>query len=238
MVDYTKKENRGIAGAQAETVYDQGLRSHMIRTYNYMLMGLGISGFVAVLATMFPAIAETAMKMNIVFFIGLLGFGFLVLPRMMTMSQQGAFFSFVAYSALLSLAISPIALIYTGESIARVFFITASVFGVMSIFGYTTKKDLTSLGTFASIGLIGVLIAIVVNIFLKSPMLYFIISIASVIASIALTAYDTQKIKEYYYVFGKDAAMLNKSSIIGALQLYGDFVMMFIHLLNLLGQRR
>jgi FtsH-binding integral membrane protein len=129
-------------------------------------------------------------------------------------------------------------IVYTGASVARVFFITASVFGAMSIYGYTTKKDLTNLGSFLIMGLIGVIIASLVNLFLKSPALYFALSILGTLIFIGLTAYDVQKIKQNYYLSSGDQESINKSATIGALVLYMDFINLFIHLLQLIGNKR
>lgn len=235
MIDYTKRNRSGaVDGAQ----FDEGLRNHMIKVYQYMAAGLGISGFIAYAAMTVPAVAMFAMQLKWVWFIGILAMAFLVMPRMYKMSTGGAMASFLGYSVILSFAIAPMFAMYTQESIARVFFITSSVFLSMSLYGYTTKKDLTSFGTFAIIGVWGVFFAGIVNFFLQSSMLHFIASIVAVVASIALTAYDTQKIKQAYYAMGNNAEMLKKGAIIGAFQLYFDFVYMFIHLVQLLGDRR
>jgi len=230
--DYTKAQY-GV-GADIDT----GLRSYMIKVYNYMAAGLGLSGVIAWLVMTNPVVANLAISLRWVWFIGMIGMAFLVLPRMMRMTETGAKISFFAYAAVLGMAISPLFLMYTHESIARTFFTTAAVFLSLSIYGYTTKKDLTSLGTFAVIGIWGVFLASLVNMFLHSSALMFVTSAVAVIASIALTAYDTQKIKQVYYVVGKDASALSKAAIMGALQLYFDFVYMFINLLQFMGDRR
>lgn len=235
MKDYTKA-NR--AGAPASARYDEGLRTHMIKVYQYMAAGLGLSGVVAYLTMTVPAVAQIAIQLKWVWFIGVIAMAFLVMPRMFKMSVGAAFLSFFGYATILSLAIAPIFLFYTQESIARTFFITSAVFLGMSLYGYSTKKDLTSLGTFAIIGVWGVFFAGLVNIFLQSSMLQFIASGIAVIAAVALTAYDTQKIKQAYYAMGNNAEMLKKAAIIGALQLYFDFVYMFINLMQFMGDRR
>ncbi len=230
--DYTQAQSSAGVGI------DQGLRTHMIKVYNHMTAGLAVSGLTAWFVLSNPQISALVTSLNIVWFIGTLVMAFAVMPRMMSMSEGGAKASFYGYAVLLSLAISPIFLAYTQESIARTFFITAAVFLSMSLYGYTTKKDLTSLGTFAIIGVWGVFFASIVNIFLKSSPLMFICSAVAVVASIALTAYDTQKIKQTYFMVARDASSLSKAAIMGALQLYFDFVYMFINLLQLLGNRR
>ena len=131
---------------------------------------------------------------------------------------------------------SSIFVAYTGASIARVFFITASVFGGMSLYGYTTKKDLTGLGSFLIMALLGLIIASLVNIFLQSPGLHFVLSYAGVLIFVGLTAYDTQRIKQTYYMVGAD--MLGKAAIMGALNLYMDFINLMIMLLRIFGERR
>lgn len=235
MIDYT---NRSKATGSEGVQYDEGLRNHMIKVYQYMAAGLGLSGVVAYLTVAVPAVAALAIQLKWVWFIGVIAMAFLVMPRMYNMSVGGALASFFGYATILSLAIAPIFLFYTQESIARTFFITASVFLGMSLYGYTTKKDLTSLGTFAIIGVWGVFFAALINIFLQSTMVHFIASGVAVIASIALTAYDTQKIKQVYLSLGRNTEMLKKAAIVGALQLYFDFVYMFIHLLQFVGDRR
>jgi hypothetical protein len=231
MINFTNKATSQSVG------YDVGLRSHMLKVFNYMGTGLALSGFIAYLFMHVPAFQAVVLSLGWVWFIGLIVMAFLVLPRMMTMTENGAKLAFYGYATLLSVAISPIFLMYTGESIARTFFITASVFFGMSLYGYSTKKDLTSIGTFAAIGVFGVFIASLVNIFLHSPAIHFITSAVAVVASVGLTAYDTQKIKQIYYMVGNNAGALSKAAILGALQLYFDFVYMFINLLQFFGNR-
>ena len=230
--------NRNIGQAQTTASVDQGLRTHMIKVYNYMASGLGLSGLVSWLVMSNPQLASVVMSLNIVWFIATLVMAFAVMPRMMRMSEGGAKLSFYGYAVLLSLMVSPIFLAYTQESIARAFFVTSAVFLSMSLYGYTTKKDLTSFGTFAMIGIWGVFFASIINIFVGSSQVMFITSIVAVIASVALTAYDTQKIKQVYFMVGRDSAATSKAAIMGALQLYFDFVYMFINLLQIMGNRR
>tara|TARA_B100000686_G_C16508559_1_gene820881 strand:- start:442 stop:924 length:483 start_codon:yes stop_codon:yes gene_type:complete len=144
---------------------------------------------------------------------------------------------FWVFAALMGLSLSWILLVYTGVSVARVFFITSATFGAMSIYGYTTKRDLTKLGSFLIMGLIGIIIASLVNIFLKSSMMYFVISILGVLIFVGLTAYDTQKIKNMYSA-SDTGELIGKKAIMGALTLYLDFINLFIMLLRLFGQRR
>ncbi len=232
MKDYTN-----LSQTQTKAGFDEGLRQHMLKVFNYMALGLGVSGIFAYLAITVPAFAAFAHQLRWVWFAAILAMAFLVMPRMHTMSESGAKAAFFGYAAILSIAIAPMFAIYTGESIARTFFVTAATFASLSIFGYTTKKDLTSVGTFAMIGVWGVFFAGLVNIFLGSPALMFITSAVAVVASIGLTMYDVQKIKQTYYVLGGGEAA-GRAAIVGALQLYFDFVYMFIHLLQFMGNRR
>jgi FtsH-binding integral membrane protein len=230
--------NRGIGQTQTTASVDQGLRTHMIKVYNYMASGLALSGLVSWLVMSNPQLASVVMSLNIIWFIATLVMAFAVMPRMMRMSEGGAKLSFYGYAVLLSLMVSPIFLAYTHESVARAFFVTAAVFLSMSLYGYTTKKDLTSFGTFAMIGIWGVFFASIINIFVGSSQVMFITSVVAVVASVALTAYDTQKIKQVYFMVGRDSAAASKAAIMGALQLYFDFVYMFINLLQIMGNRR
>jgi hypothetical protein len=157
-------------------------------------------------------------------------------PKMSAATAQSLFWT---YSVLLGMSLSSVFLIYTGESIARLFFITSSVFAGMSIYGYTTQKDLTSFGAFFMMGLIGVLIASLANIFLKSTGLNFALSIVSVLIFVALTAFDTQRIKSVYNMYDvRDKEAATKIGVVGALTLYLDFINIFIHLIQIFGQRR
>jgi len=153
------------------------------------------------------------------------------------MSAAKAQTTFWVFAALMGASLSSIFLIYTGASITRVFFITAGTFGAMSIYGYTTKKDLTKLGSFLMMGLFGIIIASIVNIFMKSSMMYFVISIIGVLVFVGLTAYDTQKIKNMYLA-SDSGELMGKKAVMGALTLYLDFINLFIMLLRLFGQRR
>ena len=153
------------------------------------------------------------------------------------MSAAKAQTVFWVFASLMGLSLSWILLIYTGVSVARVFFITSATFGAMSIYGYTTKRDLTKMGSFLMMGLIGIIIASVVNIFMKSTMMYFVISILGVLIFVGLTAYDTQKIKNMYLA-SDSGEVIGKKAVMGALTLYLDFINLFIMLLRLFGQRR
>jgi FtsH-binding integral membrane protein len=235
--------------AQARAVaYDKGLRTYMLRIYNYMASALALTGIVALLAANSEAFVSALYSMQDGRIVGMSGFGWLVafaplgmvlwlsfgVHRMSTTMAQGIFW---AYAGLMGLSLSSIFLMYTGESIARTFFVTAGTFGAMSLYGYTTKRDLTGFGSFLIMGLIGLLVASIVNIFLQSSGLSFATSVLGVLIFVGLTAYDTQKLKDMYYQIGTGEG-LAKASIMGALNLYIDFINIFIHLLRFMGERR
>jgi len=238
--------------AQAAPAIDAGLRQYMLRVYNYMASGLALTGLVAYM--LFQATAVTGPTGDIV---GLtnLGVSLYTGPMMWivalaplgvvlymsfgirNMSASRAQTMFWVFAFLMGLSLSTIFLTYTQASIARVFFITATTFGAMSIYGYTTKRDLTGMGSFLFMGLIGIIIASIVNIFMQSSMMYFIISILGVLIFVGLTAYDTQKIKNMYMAYDSGEVSAKKA-IMGALTLYLDFINLFIMLLRLFGARR
>ena len=237
-------ENRTVyrTGAQDRALgIDQGLRSYMLQVYNYMGLGLGISGVLAYLvASGVEAQAGWAMALMqahwVFAFIGI-GLVFFLSFGIQRMQASTAFLSFVGYSAVNGIWLAPVLLVYTHTSVASTFFIAASMFLATSLFGYTTKRDLTGMGNFLFMGLIGLIIASVVNIFLGSGALGFAISVIGVLLFTGLTAYDTQKIKEMYYQ-GDGYEIARKKSIMGALRLYLDFVNLFLFLLQFLGNRR
>jgi hypothetical protein len=219
---------------------DQGLRAYMVNVYNYMALGLGLTGVVAFLVGTNLALLNMIVGNPLVFWLVALapiGFVFYLSFKINTMSVAKAQTVFWIYAGMMGLSLSFIFAVYTGMSIAKVFFITAGTFGVMSLYGYTTQKDLTSLGSFLFMGLIGIILASVVNIFLHSSGLSFLVSILGVIIFTGLTAYDTQRIKNMYYE-GDGAEVSSKKAIMGALALYLDFINLFISLLQILGNRR
>jgi FtsH-binding integral membrane protein len=230
--------NRGSAAIGVE--YDLGLRAFMLRVYNYMASGLALTGIVAWLAAetgFYFQIAHTPLIYLVMFapFILVMVLGF----RIQKMSFGAAQATFWAYSALMGLSLAGIFLVFTGASIARVFFITATTFLAMSLYGYTTKADLTKMGSFMMMGLIGIILAGLVNIFLQSSGLQFAISVIGVIVFVGLTAWDTQRIKEQYdMVAGYDGQVVGKTALMGALTLYLDFINLFMLLLQFFGQRR
>jgi FtsH-binding integral membrane protein len=222
----------------ADSSYDAGLRAFMLGIYNRMTAALVITGATAWLVSKFLA----------PFLMGWTGILFMLLPiafvlvlsfGIVRLSYSTANILFWAFSASMGISMSTIFLTFTSTSIASVFFITAATFGAASLYGYATSRDLTSMGTFLFVGLIGVVIASVVNIWLASPILTFVVSVIGVIVFVGLTAYDTQNLKNDYYsngeVYGFDSPA--KSSLYGALSLYLNFVNIFQMLLNLIGDR-
>lgn len=247
-------ENRNPFGAMAQTrtqtaTMDLGLRKFMLGIYNYMASALALTGIVSLLAVQSEAVMGALYQIEGGMLMGMKPLGWIVAfaPLAMAlllgfgvqrMSVQGAKLAFWSYAALMGLSLASIFLIYTGESIARTFFITAGVFGGMSLYGYTTKRDLTGIGSFLIMGVWGLILASIVNIFLQSSMMSFIISAAGVLIFVGLTAYDTQKLKHMYYAVAGSAEQAAKMSIMGALTLYLDFINLFIMLLRFVGERR
>lgn len=218
--------------------YDEGLRSYMIGVYNQMTAALVLSGVVAYLSA--PLI-EPLMNTLWIFAIALLplAFVFVLTFGMHKLSVSAARLVFYSYAFTMGLSLSTIFITFTSSSIAKVFFITAATFASASLYGYTTKRDLSSMGSFLFMGVIGLLIASVVNVFLASSMMSWIISVVGVLVFTAMTAYDSQELKNEYLsggeVYGFDSQ--EKSSIFGALMLYMNFVIIFQHLMNLLGEK-
>jgi hypothetical protein len=229
---------RAVSSPVAVDRIDEGLRSYMLQVYNYMGLGLALTGFVAYFAAasgFYLAIAQTPFIWLVM--LAPLGLVFFLSARIQKMSVGAAQISFWGFAALMGLSLAFVFLAFTGASVARVFFITAGTFGAMSLYGYTTKRDLTAWGSFLFMGLIGIIIASLVNIFLVSSALQFAISVIGVIVFVGLTAYDTQQIKEMYYE-GDGSDVMTKKTIMGALRLYLDFINLFIMLLQLFGQQR
>ncbi len=225
--------------APRDVAFDAGLRSYMLSVYNYMASGILLTGIVAMLfanSGMAQSVLVNGGPLRWLIMLAPLGF-ILVLSfginRLSTASAQMLFWGF---AVVMGLSMSSIFLIYTGTSIAQTFFATAAAFVSLSLWGYTTKKDLSGFGTFLIMGVVGLLVAMIINIFLQSSAMHLAISAIGVLLFAGLTAYDTQKIKEtYFYVQGPD--MMGKTAILGALNLYLDFVNMFTFLLNFMGQR-
>ena len=229
--------NTSAAGTD-RALFDEGLRRHMLRVYNYMGLGLALTGLVAFIVGTTPAlfvpIFSTPLKWVVM--LAPLAFVFFLSFRIHAISAATAQTLFWVFCAVMGLSLASVFLIYTGVSIARTFFITAVMFGATSLYGYTTKRDLSKMGSFLMMGLIGIVIASLVNIFLGSTMLQFVISVIGVIVFTGLTAYDTQSIKEQY-AENYDAESSQKMAVFGALSLYLNFINLFQILLSFTGQR-
>ncbi len=218
---------------------DVGLRAHMLRVYNYMASGVALTGIVAMLASGSPALMNAICGTPLAWVVMLAPLAFVIvisfgINRLSLFASQALFW---AFAAVMGLSLSVIFLIYTGESIARVFFITAASFGALSLWGYTTKRDISGWGSFLFIGLVGIIIAGVVNMFMQSSAMEFAISVIGVLVFAGLTAYDTQKIKNEYSEL-HDQETSGKLAIMGALRLYLDFINLMMMLLRLFGTRR
>lgn len=252
----TEYENRYAQAATATTrtgaAVDEGLRSYMLGVYNYMAAGVGLTGVVAYLVYTLAVVtgadgkvagltefgtALYASPLKWVVMLAPLAFVFFLGFRIQKMSIGAAQMTFWAFAAIMGVSLSSIFLVFTGQSITRVFFVTAAAFAALSLYGYTTKKDLSGWGTFLIMGVVGIIIAALVNIFLQSSALQFAISVLGVLIFAGLTAYDTQRIKDTYYEIAGDATMMAKGAIMGALSLYLDFINMFVSMLQLFGDR-
>lgn len=237
---------------RADVAVDEGLRAYMVRVYNYMAGGVFLTGLVAYV-TFSSAVVERAglgprgltefglllytspLKWAVI--LAPLAFVFFLSFRVNTMSVAAAQLSFWLFAAVMGLSLSSIFLVFAGESITQMFFVTAAAFGALSLYGYTTKKDLSSWGTFLFMGVIGIILAALVNLWLQSSALQFAASVIGVLVFAGLTAYDTQRIKDNYYEVMGDMTMTSKAAIMGALSLYLDFINMFSMLLSLFGKR-
>jgi FtsH-binding integral membrane protein len=227
---------------QTQTQAQVQVNSFIRNVYNWMAIGLGITGFVAYYVAHTPALAQMIFSNQILFFgliIAELGLVIAISARIQKMQASTATALFVLYSALNGATLSMIFLIYTASSITSTFFICAGTFVACSIYGWTTKRDLTSVGGFMAMGLIGIIIASVVNIFLRSPAMHMIISYIGVIVFVGLTAYDTQHLKNMAMTQpdGLEAGVVRKGAILGALKLYLDFINLFLMLLRIFGNR-
>ena len=250
---------RGVSTDRTAAEIDQGLRSYMIAVYNYMAIGVALTGVAAWLAYTMAGgdainprnIAGTATPFGqmiystfglIVMFIGTFGLVMLISFMIERLSPAMALGLFMLYAALLGVFLSTIFLQYTGASITRVFFISAASFGALSLYGYTTQRDLSAFGSFLTIGLVGLVLAVLAEIVLaafgiRSNAFSFIISVLGVLIFAGLTAWDTQKIKEMYDV-NEDGSMTARKAVMGALTLYLDFINLFLFMLRLIGDRR
>jgi FtsH-binding integral membrane protein len=231
-------EWQGTAARASAAELDVGLRQHMLRVYNYMGLGLVLTGLVAFLVASTPAIYIPIFTSPLkwVAMLAPLAFVFFLSFRIHAVSSSTAQMVFWAFCAAMGLSMASVFLVFTGTSIARTFMITAVMFGAMSLYGYTTKADLSRFGSFLMMGLVGIIIASVVNIFLGSTAIQFIVSVAGVLIFTGLTAWDTQRIKEEYAEHC-DSESRNKMALMGALSLYLNFINIFQLLLNLTGER-
>ena len=253
MAELDRRYGQGAAAGRADAgAIDQGLRAYMLRVYNYMASGVAITGVVAYVIYAMAVVTGAdgaitgltplgnfmyASAFKWVLFLAPLGLVFFLSARINSMSLGTAQISFWLFSALMGASLSSIFLVYAGQSIARVFFITAATFGALSLYGYTTKRDMSAWGSFLFMGLIGIIIAMLVNVFLASSALQFAISVVGVLVFAGLTAYDTQQIKEMYSA-NDDGTLSGRKAVMGALRLYLDFINLFMKLLSLFGGRR
>ncbi|ANP87547.1 Bax inhibitor-1/YccA family protein [Rhizobium leguminosarum] len=232
--------------AQTGEMIDQGLRTYMLKVYNLMALGLAITGVAAYLSFQFAfangeltafgqAIYVSPLKWVVI--LAPLALVFFLSFRINTMTVAAAQTTFAVYAALVGLSLSSIFLIYTGQSVVQTFFVTAASFGALSLYGYTTKRDLSAMGSFLMMGVFGLIIASLVNIFLASSAVQFAISVLGVLIFAGLTAYDTQRIKELY-LEADDVAVAGRKAIMGALTLYLDFINLFMFLLQFMGNRK
>ena len=227
------------SSAATQVDIDVGLRQYMLRIYNYMASALALTGIVAYVFAGYLETNRALLHSPVMWLIIFAPFGLVMLlsfgiNRLSAAAAQGIFW---LYAGLMGLSMSTIFLAYTGTSIARVFFIPAGTFTAMSLYGYTTKRDMSQFGSFLFMGLIGIVIASLVNMFLQNGMLQWIISVIGVLVFVGLTAYDTQTIKEMY-VEGDGHEMAGKKAVMGALRLYLDFVNLFMMLIQIMGVRR
>jgi FtsH-binding integral membrane protein len=237
---------RGSYGADRAAVVDAGLRAYMIRVYNYMASGVALTGVVAWF-TYGQAVQDGQLTpfgqtlfggpATIILFLATLGIVFFMSFRINKLQPSTALMLFMGYAALLGLMLSSVFLVYTGASITRTFFISAASFGALSLYGYTTQRDLSPIGSFLIMGLFGIILASLVNIWLGSQGLSFIISVVGVLIFAGLTAWDTQRIKEMYSA-QDDGTVAGRKAVMGALALYLDFINLFLFLLRFLGDRR
>ncbi|WP_243370052.1 Bax inhibitor-1/YccA family protein [Microvirga solisilvae] len=252
MQPYEQNQNAyGTGFARTEAQVDQGLRTFMLGVYNNMVLGLAISALVALGINMAAVTTNDAGRMALTEFgrvlygtplmwvvaLAPLAFIFFFSFRIDRMSAATARMTFFAFAAVMGASLSTLLIRYTGASVVQVFFITAAAFGALSLWGYTTRRSLSGMGSFLIMGLVGLIIASIVNIFVASSMLQFGISVIGVLIFAGLTAYDTQKLKEMYLYGNFDTEAAGKVSVMGALTLYLDFINMFQFLLALVGNR-
>lgn len=240
--------SKAAAPASTKTM-DEGLRKYMLSIYNYMASALVVTGVAAYLTMNFEPLTRLMFKFNeFGYILGHTGLGTLVMWSpiaiafyffygMGKMSVEKSQKILWLYAALTGMSLSSLGFMYTGESIARTFFITSGVFGGMSIYGYTTKRDLTSMGSFLVMGLIGLIVVSVVNMFMQSPAIHFATSLLGVAIFMGMIAWDTQKMKSIYYSVG-GGEMGQRMAVMGAFSLYLDFINLFLYMLRFFGDRR
>jgi FtsH-binding integral membrane protein len=237
MSNYDQNTAAPDTSADHAVAVDAGLRAYMLRVHNYMAIGVGLTGLVAMLTYQLagPTLLQSPLMWG--FMLAPLALVFFIGARINTLSAEAARLLFFVYAALVGLSLSAIFLVYTETSITRVFFISAATFGALSLWGYTTRRDLSGFGTFLFMGVIGIVISSLVNLFFRSSGLDWIISVVGVGVFAGLTAYDTQRIKEMYDR-SDDAVSMGRKAVLGALSLYLNFVNLFMMLLRLAGNRR
>ncbi|MCO5131615.1 MAG: Bax inhibitor-1/YccA family protein [Xanthobacteraceae bacterium] len=226
----------GVQRGAAATI-DVGLRNYMLSVYNYMALGVGLTGVAAFFTYRLTGPALLQSPLMWVFVLAPLGLVFFISARINTLSVQTARLLFFVYAALVGISLSTIFHVYTQSSITRVFFFSAAAFGALSLWGYTTQRNLSGFGTFLFMGLIGVIIASLVNLFLRSSGLDWLVSVVGVGVFAGLTAYDTQRIRNMFDS-RDDATSTGRKAVIGALSLYLNFINLFMMLLRLMGGRR
>jgi FtsH-binding integral membrane protein len=233
-----RSNNQTAQTIEAKTqAIDEGLRIYMTKVYNYMGLGLlatAIAAYVGATSGIYVALAQTPLIWLVV--LAPLGMVIYLSTRLHKMSERAAKTTFWIYAAMTGLSLSYVLLAFTGVSVVRTFLITAASFGALSLYGYTTKRDLSGMGSFLFMGLIGIILASIVNIFMQSPAMHFAISVIGVLLFAGLTAYDTQDIKRIYFA-GDSRAVAEKKAIMGALRLYLDFINIFLFVLQFLGNR-
>lgn len=231
---------QGVGAADFNAVQERA-RAFVWKAYGWMSIGLGITGVVAMVVAMLAQTALGEVLLNPVVYFGSMAVTFLLVFALSALRDRldpiVAGGMFVVYAALNGIWLSMIFLVYTASSVASTFFVTAGMFAITSIFGYVTKRDLSGVGHFAMMGLIGLILASIVNFFVASSMLYWLVTYAGVIVFVALTAWDTQKLRQLGGM-GMDATTEAKASIQGALMLYLDFLNLFLFMLRLVGSRR
>ena len=236
----TNQDRNAVApglSANGAVALDVGLRAFMLRVYNYMAAGVGLTGVAAFLTYQLTGPELLQSPLMWVLMLAPLGLVFFISARINTLSVQAARGLFFLYAALVGISLSTIFHIYTESSITRVFFVSAAAFGALSIWGYTTQRNLSGFGTFLFMGLIGVIIASLVNMFLRSSGLDWLISVIGVGVFAGLTAYDTERIKQMYDG-GDDVALAGRKAVMGSLSLYLNFINLFMMMLRLMGGRR